>query len=604
MICLSAQSGFAKCRRCCPRWTAPHGRSFDQIYTATQATIAVCHPVEAANIVIWTESCEEVHRALLQFPSRMTVSQAAGRALVMLMTRRVAKFAGTMVLLLAIAIFQPWACAVAQPTSLDHRVPSARSQFFPLSPATGQLQKVTPQLRTSDGPPPAVGIHVATPAPAPPQYFPPPASVAPITTYPSQRPSTTHDGPPPPASARQPPAETTEGDLAIVPSIMGDSPAQARVAVANARLMLPSAGPLPACARVVFQSPSAGRRVRRNSTVEARFEAPSVTVPSIIGESLAQAGQVTAGAQLSLRPANDASSAGARVTRQSPTAGAHLQCGGTVEAFFEAQPVLVTVPSIIGDSPAQARRAIADASLSLYPAGAAQSASAQVTRQSPPAGERVSPGRTVEAWFVAAPPVAVLPNPRPMPEPPVAVLPNPRPMPEPPVAVLPNPRPMPEPPVAVLPSSRPMAEPEPKSKLDLPPSTPINPMVMPPSNARAATLQPTPQSDQTPAQGPRGSENQQAVTAPSAVSQLVRASALLGFATLLGFAPVGWAFRRLRRRPRPPHLALWQVAPRSDPGRQWIASRDDPVGPVLGLRITHAGPAAELFWAKEEARHV
>ena len=153
MICLSAQSGFAKCRRCCPRWTAPHGRSFDQIYTATQATIAVCHPVEAANIVIWTESCEEVHRALLQFPSRMTVSQAAGRALVMLMTRRVAKFAGTMVLLLAIAIFQPLASAVAQPTPLDHRVPSARSQFYPSSPATGQFQRVTPQLRTSDGPP-------------------------------------------------------------------------------------------------------------------------------------------------------------------------------------------------------------------------------------------------------------------------------------------------------------------------------------------------------------------------------------------------------------------------------------------------------------------
>ena len=161
-------------------------------------------------------------------------------------------------------------------------------------------------------------------------------------------------------------------------------------------------------------------------------------------------------------------------------------------------------------------------------------------------------------------------------------------------------------PVAVLPNSRPMPEPEPKSKLDLPPSTPINPVVIPPSNARAATpaLQSTPQPDQTPAQGPGGSENQQAVTAPPAVSQPVSANVLLGFATLIGFAPVGWAFRRLRRRARQPHLALWQVVPRSDPGRQWIASRDDPIGPVFGLRITHAGPAAELSWAKEEARHV
>jgi beta-lactam-binding protein with PASTA domain len=184
----------------------------------------------------------------------------------------------------------------------------------------------------------------------------------------------------------------------LVPSIVGDIQEQAREVIKGANLTLQQNGPSQPDGRVSRQSPSAGEWVGVGSSVTAWFAAspPSVTVPSIVGDSPAEAGQAIAGAHLALRQPTEAPSATARVSRQSPSAGTQVKAGSDVEAWFE-----VTVPSIVGDNTALAKEATVGAGLNLQSAGQGNSASARVTRQSPTAGERVAVGTMVTAWFAA-----------------------------------------------------------------------------------------------------------------------------------------------------------------------------------------------------------
>jgi beta-lactam-binding protein with PASTA domain len=198
--------------------------------------------------------------------------------------------------------------------------------------------------------------------------------------------------------------EVPSPPLVTVPSIIGDSREQAAQAIAGARLTLRQATTVSAVdARVSRQCPTPGGQVQTATVVEAWFEAPSaplVTVPSIIGDTLAQAGQAITGAHLALNQATPVASATARVSQQDPPAGTQVKAETVVKALFEAPSAdLVTVPSIIGDTPAQAGRVIAGAHLALKQATEVSPATARVSRQFPFAGAQVKAGTSVEAGW-------------------------------------------------------------------------------------------------------------------------------------------------------------------------------------------------------------
>jgi beta-lactam-binding protein with PASTA domain len=416
-----------------------------------------------------------------------------------------------------------------------------------------------------------------------------------------------------------------------VPSIVGDTPEQAREVTKGANLTLQPNGGSQSDARASRQAPSAGERVAVGASVTAWFEAPAtplVLVPSIVGDSPAQAVEAVAGAHLALKQATGASSATARVSRQSPSAGTQVKAGTDVEAWFE-----VTVPSIIGDSAALAKQATAGASLILQSAGSEQSAGAQVTRQSPTAGERVAARTTVTAWF-AAPETSTPGKTAPSGQPPMGQSPvdqapvgqapigqaaaptNRAPTAEgnasgsaPPTAnvspndTTPSPPPPDSPWSQAQGSSGSTHQPEPAAApAAYPPAGQAERLPPPSSNPPGAVDHSVIDSSPHPGTEDRDGSDAQSSDLTSAVT--ARVVNFSSIALTLAFAALGCTVqhRRLGRRSR--HLARWQVVARSDPGRQSISVLDTPAGPVLGLRVVHADRAVELSWVSKEVSHV
>jgi hypothetical protein len=72
---------------------------------------------------------------------------------------------------------------------------------------------------------------------------------------------------------------------------------------------------------------------------------------------------------------------------------------------------------------------------------------------------------------------------------------------------------------------------------------------------------------------------------------------------LLVVLAAGWLVSKYRRRSlRSGTMARWHATPHIDPGAQWIASLSDPVGPTLGVHITHLEPVVELSWLKPKEK--
>lgn len=206
--------------------------------------------------------------------------------------------------------------------------------------------------------------------------------------------------------------------LVAVPSILGDDAGEAgrRLAVAQLVLQPEQQTPLTPDARVIRQSPEAGQRVRAGTRVLAAFEVPPpqlVSVPAIIGITLAEAQRRLATAGLVLQPDRQSpTTTDARIVGQDPQAGTRVAPGTQVKASLEIPPPsLVSVPSIVGVDRAEAQRQLVAAQLVLQSQQASPAAGAKVVRQSPEAGQKVPRGTAVVAAFeVPAPEPITVPS--------------------------------------------------------------------------------------------------------------------------------------------------------------------------------------------------
>jgi beta-lactam-binding protein with PASTA domain len=530
----------------------------------------------------------------------------------MLIPRHAATFVRNM--LLATAMAQPMTAVRAQQadTPPTRHAPIPRPQIRPAPLAPGVLPRVAPAPQRTRNGPAATSVPTGRAAPAQPQ---PPAQSA-------QTPRASGGTRSGAGAAAMTPAQPPHWP----PSV---SPPREPVAPPAAVWVAPTL-PQPSSPT----SPSDGRRPPQPPTAEIPG-IDLIVVPSIVGDTLVEARGSVAGGRLILQPASQVKSSDARVTSQSPAAGRRVQRGSVVAAWFDSPAPavqLVTVPSIVGDSAAQAGQVVAAADLSLYPTGAVHSANAWVTQQSPPAGEKVRPRTTVEALFGAPPPAVTMPVPQPAPEP--------QPVPQPAAQPAPQPNPVQPSLPAMIQTAQPNVPVE-----EQPPTH--QPSLVQPSVAAVTTAAkspvrvgehppappPQPPIDRPSAQTPNSGEpaGQPSDTGPSRVptqppasvvnpppSQhgnepvskwvavlkwMVREAWVVGGVMLIGLAVLGWALRHWRRpdrHPDPPVAGHWRAVPQMDKDARWIASLGDPVGPALGVRVTHVEPAVELSWTNSK----
>lgn len=124
-------------------------------------------------------------------------------------------------------------------------------------------------------------------------------------------------------------------------------------------------------------------------------QAPGVTVPDVVGMTVAEARKALSEAMLLAETDGETQV----VSAQSPAAGAQMRSGGTVMLYtFEGQPLeaveLVTVPDVKGLSMVEAGRLIRQRGLEMEVSG-----SGLAVRQSPAAGGYAKPGDTVKVTF-------------------------------------------------------------------------------------------------------------------------------------------------------------------------------------------------------------
>ncbi len=163
------------------------------------------------------------------------------------------------------------------------------------------------------------------------------------------------------------------------------------------------------------QSPPAtsdsGEQADRGSTVTMtvhRYVAPMVTVPDLVGETKADAEQALTDAGLvpdGREVVTFTPSQVGEVLWSKPAAGTQVDPGATVQFGYGVAPPKVTVPDVVGETKADAEKAITDAGLAVQTTGAtATDDSAKVgtvAHQNPTAGAQVDSGSTVTLSYYA-----------------------------------------------------------------------------------------------------------------------------------------------------------------------------------------------------------
>jgi serine/threonine-protein kinase len=153
---------------------------------------------------------------------------------------------------------------------------------------------------------------------------------------------------------------------------------------------------------VIAQSPAADSQAAKGSTVELTVSSGKVqvTIPDESGKDPTIAANDLGNLGLQIRPATESSSTVQQglVTRTDPPAGTQVAKGSTVTIYESTGPAQVTVPSVVGDTPAQATTALQQAgfkvSQSTGPAST-PSGNGTVISQSPNAGTKAARGSTV-----------------------------------------------------------------------------------------------------------------------------------------------------------------------------------------------------------------
>jgi beta-lactam-binding protein with PASTA domain/serine/threonine protein kinase len=154
--------------------------------------------------------------------------------------------------------------------------------------------------------------------------------------------------------------------------------------------------------QVTNQNPKEGQRVDEGTEVEVRVSrgVRQVTVPDVLGqpESSARDELESAGFQVSVTEAPSDTTPEDLVSSQSPSPGAEVDEGSTVQITISTGPELVTVPDVIGEARTNARTLIREAGLGRSVVFEDVSDPAQddvVLDQDPAGGSEANPGTTV-----------------------------------------------------------------------------------------------------------------------------------------------------------------------------------------------------------------
>jgi serine/threonine-protein kinase len=192
-----------------------------------------------------------------------------------------------------------------------------------------------------------------------------------------------------------------------VPSVVNDQFTQATQILTGANLaykpnFVTSKSP---AGTVLSQTPAGGTRVKSTTVIKLTVSSQqsTVNVPSVLGNSQAAAGSLLTSANL--RVGNQTSACSSQfgnglVSGQNPSAGTSVQPNTPVDLVVSTGPC-VTVPSVVGDTLAEANSAITSAGL--VPGNPTidgtcnngQAAPGTVDNQNPASGAQVSNGSTV-----------------------------------------------------------------------------------------------------------------------------------------------------------------------------------------------------------------
>ena len=118
---------------------------------------------------------------------------------------------------------------------------------------------------------------------------------------------------------------------------------------------------------VISTDPTAGASASKNSAVDLDVSAgPAVAVPSVVGQQLTQAEQLLTAAGLNIRPALLVSNKPVgTVLDQNPGHGTKVKSGTKVVLTVSGTQTSVTVPSVLGQSPASAGSTLRGAGLNV-----------------------------------------------------------------------------------------------------------------------------------------------------------------------------------------------------------------------------------------------
>ncbi|HET9075957.1 MAG TPA: Stk1 family PASTA domain-containing Ser/Thr kinase [Acidimicrobiales bacterium] len=115
--------------------------------------------------------------------------------------------------------------------------------------------------------------------------------------------------------------------------------------------------------QVISTDPPGNTKAPQGSVVSVTVSGGKkpVQIPSVTGESPAQAGQRLGALGLNVQPAQEASTTvpAGSVTRTDPAAGSTVPIGSTVTVYTSTGPPTSTVPDLTGDTQAQAAQALA-----------------------------------------------------------------------------------------------------------------------------------------------------------------------------------------------------------------------------------------------------
>ena len=208
----------------------------------------------------------------------------------------------------------------------------------------------------------------------------------------------------------------SKGPSATVPTLVGQTAAQAASALQGVNLQ---AAPSEAwsttapAGTVISQDPAAGQEVSVGSSVAYVVSKGKPTVPNLVDTP--ESGFTDALAARTLNPGtrtetfHDTILAG-RITGTTPAAGQEVSVGSSV-AYVVSKGPSATVPTLVGQTAAQAASALQGVNLQAAPSEAwsTTAPAGTVISQDPAAGQEVSVGSSV-AYVVSKGPSATVPN--------------------------------------------------------------------------------------------------------------------------------------------------------------------------------------------------